>query len=265
MKNNIFNIIVFSIIGILLLVVGVLALSKPSYSVVKFSELDTIEEGIIYFGEPDKEIKSNLKELENDYGVLTYVIDEFDKDSLNEKLKNNNLNGIEENGYVLIYNKNIVWSGNKEYDPIDLKETYNKYFYGMLKKSEIVYKEVTDVDKLIEMINSKKQTVFIIGKEDCNYCTMYQPVVNNVVTNYNVDIYYFDISKFKEADVTKFKDLALETKSNCNVDGIAKTTKESMSYPLTMITKKGKTVDCLLGYQSEDKLVAKLKDYNIIK
>ena len=61
------------------------------------------------------------------------------------------------------------------------------------------------------------------------------------------------------------KDLKLDIKAECTVDNVAKTTADSLSYPLTMITKKGKTVDCLLGYQSEDKLVDKLEEYNIIK
>lgn len=265
MKNNIFNKIVFSIIGVLVLVVLVLNLTKPSYSIIKYDEINTIEEGFVFFGEVNKDIKNHLEELEKEYQINTYVINEFELDKVNESLTEEKLNSIKDSGYILIYNKKIVWSGNLDYNESDLKETYDKFFYGLLKQSEIVYKEIKDVDELINMINGKKYTVFVVGKEECNYCTMYKPVINNVVNTYNTDIYYFDISKVKEADVTKFKDLNLQIKAECNVDGIAKTTKEAMSYPLTMITKKGATVDCLLGYQSEDKLVAKLKDYTIIK
>lgn len=265
MKNNIFNIIVFSIIGLLIIIIGFVVMSKPSYSIIKYDKLNTIEEGFIYFGEINDEIKNHLKEIEKTYDLSTYVISDFELDKLNETLNNKGLESINESGYALVYNKEIVWSGNLDYSTFDLQETYNKVFYGILKSSEIVYKEIKDVNNLIDLINGKKNTVFIVGKEDCNYCTMYKPIVNNVVNNYNIDIYYFDISKFKEKDVTMFKDLGLEIKAECTVDGVDKTTRESLSYPLTMITKKGKTVDCLLGYQSEDKLVAKLKDYNIIK
>ena len=46
---------------------------------------------------------------------------------------------------------------------------------------------------------------------------------------------------------------------------IATTTKEFDRYPLTMITKNGKSVDCLLGYENEEDVVALLTKYNIIK
>jgi len=265
MKNNIFIIIVSGVVAILLLFIGIILATKPPYKKISFDNLKTIEQGIVYIGNTDKEVNKKFKSLNNDYDLDLYVLSDYELDKVNEYLKESELTSIEDNSFVFIYKSKPVWTGTKEYSEVELSNIISKYMNGTLLPSEIKYKTVSKIDDIISKINSNKYTVFILGEKKCNYCNLYKPVFNNVVINKNVDIYYIEKESFTENDFKKLKDLKLDIKAECTVDNVAKTTADSLSYPLTMITKKGKTVDCLLGYQSEDKLVDKLEEYNIIK
>ena len=71
--------------------------------------------------------------------------------------------------------------------------------------------------------------------------------------------------KYTEEDYNKFRNLELDIKASCTTNDISTTTKTFASYPLLLITKNGKSVDCLLGYQSESDVIELLSKYNIIK
>ena len=262
--NKIFYIISGFVVLILIALCIITTSSKPTYSKLTFDKLSSVKDGLVYLGELDSDVTKTLKKYSGLYTIKEYVIREFDQETLNNYLQENKLDKFETQGYIYIDNSIPVWSSAKALDEKSLTETLDKYLFGKLKASEIVYKTPKTVDEMIKSINSKKYTVFVLGKDGCSYCTLYQPVINNIVNDYNVDIYYFDRTSFSETDYKKFQDLALEVKDTCN-KGVATTTKEFDRYPLTMITKNGKTVDCLLGYKSEEDLVALLSKYNIIK
>lgn len=265
MKNNIFTTIVICIVIILLFIVGFTLAIKSPYSKIQYDKVETIEEGIVYFGETDSTVKSKFKYLNNNYDLDLYVVSEFDIEEVNNYLTESDVDSLENEGFIFIYKSKPVWSSVKEFDESRLDQIISKYKNGTLLKEDIKYKTVSNIEDLITKINSNKYTVFILGQKNCNYCTIYKPVFNNVVINKSVDIYYIEKESFTDKDWNKLKDLKLDIKAECTVENVAKTTADTLSYPLTMITKKGKTVDCLLGYQSEDKLVAKLGEYNIIK
>lgn len=262
--NKIFYIISGFIILVLAAVCIITVSSKPTYSKLNYDKLSTIKNGLVYFGELDSDVTKTLKKYSQSYTIKEYVITEFDQENLNSYLEQYKLDKFEEKGYLYIDNNIPVWSGSKTFDESSLNETLDKFLFGKLKSSEIVYKVPNNIDELIKSINSKKYTVFVLGKSNCSYCTLYQPVINNIVSKYNIDIYYLDRTTYSESDYKKFQNLALEVKEECN-KGVATTTKEFDRYPLTMITKNGKSVDCLLGYENEEDVVALLTKYNIIK
>ena len=265
MKNNLFIIITSFIVLVLAAICIVTVSVKSTYSKVTYDEFEGIDSGLVYFGELDSDVKKLLKKYDQDYTIKEYVVLDYDLDKLNELLKNNNLETIEENGYVFVNDGFPVWSGNKTFNEKELNEEIDYQMNGTLRSSDIVYKIPEKIDDIINLINRKKYTVTVLSKKDCSYCTLYQPVINNIVKNYNVDIYYLDINDYSEEDIKKFKNLDLEVKDECTTSGIATTIKSSIQYPLVLITKNGKSVDCLLGYQSESEVLELLSKYNIIK
>ncbi len=265
MKNNIFIIITGFIVLVLISICLITVSVKPTYSKIKYEEFEKLESGLVYFGDIDSDVKKVLKDYDRNYSVKEYIVLDYDKDTLNKLLKDYKLNEINEKGYVLVNNSIPVWSGDKTFDEKSLNEEIDYQNNGTLRSSDIVYNIPNKIDDVVNLIKSNKYTVTVLSKTDCSYCTLYQPVINDIVKKYNIDIYYLDKEKFSDSDFKKFKDLDLEIKSECTTSGVATTTKSSLSYPLVLITKKGKSVDCLLGYQSEGEVLELLMKYNIIK
>ena len=94
MKNNIFVILVASIIGILLLVVGFRTINKPSYKEISFEEMKSVEEGIVYIGKVDKTINKKFKELNKTYDFDLYLVSDYVIDTVNEYLNDNSVNSL---------------------------------------------------------------------------------------------------------------------------------------------------------------------------
>ena len=108
------------------------------------------------------------------------------------------------------------------------------------------------------------------------YSELYKPLLLDVIRIEGIDCYRCKWGKCRdccrcecfvkaEEAFKKYKDLALEIKAECTNDGVATTTKTFGDYPLTLITKNGKSVDCLMGYESEETVIELLRKYNIIK
>lgn len=265
MKNNLFYIISGFIVLILVFLCLITTTHKEIYKSISYEKFENLKTGLVYFGELDSEVKKIMKKYDQSFTIDEYVVSDYEIDKLNTLLSNNKVNTIDNTGYVFINDNVPVWSSNKSLDEKDLTEELNKQLNGVLKSSEIVYKQNEKMNDIINLINSKKYTILVVGKEGCSWCTRYQPVINNVVKDYNVDIHYIDKTKYSESDFKKYKDLALEIKAKCTNDGVATTTKTFGDYPLTLITKNGKSVDCLMGYESEETVIELLRKYNIIK
>ncbi len=265
MKNNTFIIITSFIVLVLAAICFITMSVKPTYSSISYKEFESLDTGLVYFGDMDSDVKKILKKYDQRYTIKEYVVYDYDVETLNKYLENNKLDSIKEKGYVFINNSIPVWSGDKVFDEKSLNEEIDYQKNGTLKSSDIVYNIPDKAEDLVKLINSKKYTVTVLGKSDCSYCTLYKPVINNIVKTYNVDMYYLEKDKYSENDYKKFANLDLEVKEECTTSGMSTTTKSSLAYPLILITKSGKTVDCLLGYQSESEVLELLMKYNIIK
>lgn len=49
-------------------------------------------------------------------------------------------------------------------------------------------------DELYSKINSNEKFVLFIGSNDCSHCTKFKGTLNKIVKDYNVEIFYIDIS-----------------------------------------------------------------------
>ena len=111
----------------------------------------------------------------------------------------------------------------------------------------------------------KKVPYSLAGEIKFLYCKLYLPVINKVSEDYNVDIYYFNRDTYDSTEYSKVLSLSLDIPAKCTLDNTATTTAESFPKPMTLITKNGKTVDCIRGYVETDSVVETLKKYKIIK
>jgi predicted bacteriocin transport accessory protein len=104
---------------------------------------------------------------------------------------------------------------------------------------------------LKEKLNNNDTFFFVVVREGCQYCEKFLPTVENVVKEYNLTGYSLNLSSLSSDEKNEFD-------KEYNVSGT----------PTTIFITDGKEASILqrlVGNQSEDKLVQKLKSNNFIK
>jgi len=115
-------------------------------------------------------------------------------------------------------------------------------------KNNLTELSVSDV---IEKINNKESFVLCISQTTCSHCASYKPKLEKVANEYDIEIFYIDIDKYEQDDVTEFK-------KNISFDG---------STPVTAFIIDGNETTAsnrIFGNSSYDKIIDKLKDTGFI-
>lgn len=258
------NYVIVSIIIVLLLFV-LYFISSDSNKVINLTSsnfYNTVSNNnfsLVFYGE---QTDTNLEKLAN---------------IRNEKNINVYTSNISNDDYSTLFNKEetplfdffiegeLLYTIKDEIDDQELDSLINKYFFNIIPDDEISYKVLNTANEYIKKVNSNKLTVAIFGYSECNYCTLYMPIFNDVAKKYKLNIYYFDRDNYDENEYDKIMDLNLTIPKECTMDNKETTFKNGFPKPMTIITKKGKVVDCIKGYVKEEDLVSKLKKVGVIK
>lgn len=122
-------------------------------------------------------------------------------------------------------------------------------FSGCNKKligyTEISYSEF---NKLKE---ENKTFPLVIGSATCSACSIYKPVVEQFIIDYQVEVFYIDLSKLSDEDYGKLK-------AEITFDGT----------PTTVFYEDGKLTsfyDRITSAVSIDEVISKFKEKNYIK
>ncbi len=110
---------------------------------------------------------------------------------------------------------------------------------------EISYKNLN------KMLNNKEDFVLFIGSSTCSACDSYKLTLNQVISKYNVDIKYIDLSKLSEKETSKLTAMF-----------------PISATPTTVFVKDGKEEDTynrIIGSVKYSKIVQKLKENKYIK
>lgn len=73
------------------------------------------------------------------------------------------------------------------------------------------YTEI-NYEQYLEKINSKDTFPLVIGSEECSACAMYKVTMEMFIKEYQVEVFFIDISKFEKEDL-------LELNSQISYDG----------------------------------------------
>lgn len=68
------------------------------------------------------------------------------------------------------------------------------------------YSEIS-FNQLEKMIDSKKSFVLLIGSSDCSHCELYKSTIEKVIKDYQVKVYYIDITKLDDSEDSKLKNI----------------------------------------------------------
>lgn len=106
-------------------------------------------------------------------------------------------------------------------------------------------------EELTKKISNNESFVFVIGSRDCSACTNYKGIMEEIIKDYNVPIYFIEIADLSEEDGNKLR---------------------SQFYyqytPTTIFIENGKertTYDRIVGSADYETVKNALIKYNIIK
>lgn len=168
------------------------------------------------------------------------------------------------NGYLFMVEGDIqktLTSATEDY----LVDLVDAYYNANFNSDNTSYKVAKNAKEYEKLVNSKDITVAVFGRDTCYYCNIYKPVYNAVAEKYGLDIYYFDSDNYNSKEYQKILKLGLTIPAECNSTGEESLLSDGFGTPLTLITKKGKTIDCISGYVNRETLVAKLTENKLIE
>lgn len=275
MKSNTKNWIT-AIIIILILFIPIIInyIGNKNIKVINYSDY-TVQKnsnsfGLFYIGDTSKKsyenIEKSLLEVRDNFEIKVNTLSKkeltkTESKEFNSLFKNFN----EEDVYVFVKEGKIVYITNTNITKSRLNELIDKYYNNIIPKSEIAYKTVNTYDEYMKLVDSKKVTVAVFGRNSCVWCNKYKPVYNEVALERNIDIYYFDSDSFDKKEYNKIMNSELKIPAKCNDTGKDQSMSEGFGTPLTMITKKGKVIDCISGYVDKENLEDKLTTVGLIK
>lgn len=65
----------------------------------------------------------------------------------------------------------------------------------------------TSLDEVKTMINEKKTFVLYIGSSDCSHCKQFRPKLEDVTSEYEIEVYYIDTSKLDDNEYDALKEI----------------------------------------------------------
>lgn len=135
----------------------------------------------------------------------------------------------------------------------------------MLPEDAVYSKEknitVIDYEKYSEMIESEKQHIIVIGQTTCPHCIAFKDAMNSVAGDYDIKIYYLNLTDMSEEERTDFFESLRKIEYN-DPDFV---NKGSFGTPLTLIIKNGKVENYLSGERSTSQFAKELKKMGLIQ
>lgn len=262
MKENKINyglLIFIGIVIILFIPIIIDYYKNQNIDVLSSSEISTkIKEKnsfLIYVGDVNKSTKKELRKLrdktKSDYSIEYGVFNSSDSSEIDE------LFGKEVVAAIVI--EGDIQKTYDKYEASKLDNDVDKYFIGEITEENKSYKVAENFKSYKKIVNDKKLTMAVFGRESCFYCNKFKPVYDAVAEKYDLDIYYFDSDSYNMEQYKKIVNMDLTVPAKCNSNGIEFKLSEGFGTPLTIITKSGKVVDCISGYVNRTSLVETLK------
>ncbi len=264
------------IIGILIVIVLLIPIvvnyvKTRNIETIKYDEfttnLSTTEFSLTYIGDINSDnydsIEKSLLNLRSKYDATVNSMDKTKLSDDNWKSISSINEEVTDSAYVFVKDGEIVYVG-KDLSETKLDTLINKYKNNVIPDDEVYYKTFTTYKEYMKLVDSKKVTMTVFGRNTCSWCNKFKPVYNDVAHEYDIDIYYVDSDSFDSTEYSKIINSDLTIPAKCNSGTEAKLS-AGFGTPLTIFTKNGKSIDCISGYTNKEGLVKVLKDVGLIK
>lgn len=245
--------------------------AKKRVDVISYNEyndlFDSGDFALVYFGNTDSkdysDIKANLSALKVEFDVNITAVNYNKLSAANASALKKDLVSTE--GYVFIKDKQVAYVLEGETTTENLEVLINKIYNGIIPDEDVNYKSLSTYDEFMRVVNSKKTTMFVFGRDNCPYCNKYKPIYNEVAGEYKLDIYYMNTLTLDKTEFNKILNSGLTIPAECNDSKQEELLSSINGVPLTIFTKSGKTVGCIGGSVGEEELLSKLKTVGMIK
>lgn len=114
-------------------------------------------------------------------------------------------------------------------------------------EGEAGFNEIT-YSEYVEKMNEEKPFLVIIIKDGCGYCEAYTPIVKEVAEEYNLPIYYINLTNITEEEYTAL------SKSNSYLKS------QQWGTPTTLLMSGNTVVGSISGYVDKDTFVKDMID-----
>lgn len=126
------------------------------------------------------------------------------------------------------------------------KKDYNNSTSGIKENTnEIIGNEIKTKNEFDKIKKSKNYSIVVVISNNCHYSEIFNPILEDVIQEYNVNIYYLNI------DSNFYNSVDLDT----SVYGT----------PTTIIYKNDKVINNIRGYKEKNDLINILKKNGVIK
>ena len=120
-----------------------------------------------------------------------------------------------------------------------MKKTYDesqKEIEEEDKKAEESISNLTviNVSKMKELFSSNDTKIIFVGSLTCPHCTAIKPVINSVVKDLNVTVYYLELSTMTDEENNEYYSINEFLKNNNSI-------------PLVMAVKNNEVIDSFVG------------------
>ena len=185
-----------------------------------------------------------------DFEYLYIDISEMSSSYLGKIMTDLNIEKIGTPYLAIVSNGKVVDKQN-EYDD------YNVVF-EFLQENEIIAEDAElalnyiDYDTYEKLLNSKDKEVIVIGKTTCGYCVQAKIILNDVASENDVEINYFDYAKSDSDEREAF------------LESLDYFQEEEWGTPILMIVQNGKIVDMIEQLVTEDEYIEFLEENEVI-
>lgn len=264
-KNINYGLILF-IVVVVILFIPIISdyIKKQNIEVLSATEtrdrITADETFLVYVGDVDKQIKKELRSVRD----LTKTDYSYEYNVYNVKKSTDIEKLVGENVVAAIIIEGDIQEVYTRYDKKTLTNDVKRYIIGDITSDNASYKAAKNFKEFKKIVKSDEVNVAVFGRESCFYCNKFKPVYNAVAEKYDIDIYYFDSDSYDATQYNKIINMDLTVPSKCSSDGTEFKLSDGFGTPLTLITKKGKVIDCISGYVNRSKLIETLKTNELI-
>ena len=103
-----------------------------------------------------------------------------------------------------------------------------------------------------DLTSSEEESVILIARPTCGYCTKYIPVLEEIVESFGVVINYFNTDALSDEEISDFYESSELFQSN------------KFGTPTLLITKNSEIIEYNIGYMDKESTISWLKEGNII-